>query len=77
LVNGIKTADDIPAETLMKVLRSKDDPSNPVCRNWNEKRGFTFASMIMSLGENPFLLVTAGPPDKSEYRQINFSRTKK
>ncbi|MGB5243571.1 MAG: C45 family peptidase [Lutimonas sp.] len=77
LVKGIKTAEDIKAETLMKVLRSKDDPNNPVCRNWNEKRGFTFASTIMTLGEDPFLLVTAGPPDESEYLQINFSRAKK
>lgn len=74
LENGIKTSEDITAENVMNVLRSKDDPSNPVCRSWRPGKGFTFASTIMSLGEKPMLYVTAGPPDESEYKTFDFSK---
>jgi len=77
LVNGIKTSNDINPETIMNVLRSKDDPSNPVCRNWSPGLGFTFASTIMTLGETPSLLITSGPPDESEYKKVRFSTSKK
>ena len=72
LVDGIKTTDEIDEKTIMNVLRSKDDPFNPVCRNWSPGQGFTFASTIMTLGENPSLLITSGPPDESEYKRIYF-----
>ena len=77
LVNGIKNSNEIDAETIMNVLRSKDDPSNPVCRNWSPGRGFTFASTIMTLGETPSLQITSGPPDESKYQNIYFSTPNK
>lgn len=62
--------ENITVDEIMEVLRSKDDPANPVCRNWTPTSGFTFASTIMKLGENPELFITAGPPDESEYKNI-------
>lgn len=73
LERGIKKEQNITPENLMNILRSKDDPANPVCRNWSPGRGFTFASTIMVLGKEPFLLITAGPPDESEYKKYTFS----
>lgn len=77
LVNGVKSKKVINEKTIMNVLRSKDDPSNPVCRKWDPRRGFTFASTIMSLGKSPSLLITPGPPDESEYKKIGFTKHKK
>jgi hypothetical protein len=57
---------------IMETLRSKDDAKNPVCRS-NEGRGFTFASVIMTLTGNLNFQVTAGPPDESEYKSYAFS----
>ena len=61
--------DDIIKET----LRSKDDPANPVCRMNTGSRGFTFGSTIMTLTGTPHLLITAGPPDESEYVRYDFN----
>jgi predicted choloylglycine hydrolase len=72
LENGIKNTEKIDSETIMKILRSKDDPENPVCRSWKPGGGFTFASTIMMLGSDPQLMITAGPPDESEYIIIGF-----
>lgn len=59
---------------IKEALRSKDDEANPVCRTNNQNgQGFTFASVIMTLGEQPSLQVLAGPPDESEYTRFDFS----
>lgn len=58
---------------LKQVLRSKDDINNPVCRV-PKNGGFTFGSVIMTLSGTPYLLVTAGPPDESEYKRVDFSK---
>ncbi len=64
----------VTPDIIKSSLRSKDDRNNPVCRNWRENGfGFTFASVIMTFSDKPFLLITAGPPDESEYVQINFN----
>lgn len=61
-------------ELIKKTLRSKDDPNNPVCVNRREGRfGFTFASVIMTLTGKPYLQITAGPGDESEYARVDFS----
>lgn len=63
-----------PTELIADALRSKDDATYPVCRpNQSNGRGFTFASVIMELSENPTLKVTFGPPDESEYRTFRFT----
>ncbi|WP_142785637.1 C45 family autoproteolytic acyltransferase/hydolase [Changchengzhania lutea] len=64
----------ITEEDIKNALRSKDDTMNPVCRsNQNNGRVFTFASTIMSLSGKPYLKITAGPPDESEYKRIDFT----
>lgn len=54
------------------VLRSKDDERNPVCVAANQW-GLTFGSVIMTLTGKPFLQITSGPPDESEYMRVEFS----
>ncbi len=64
---------DVRTETIMEVLRSRDNAEHPVCRTHVANLGgFTFASTIMSLGEIPSLQLTVGPPDESEYRVFTF-----
>ena len=72
LENGMNSKSEIETESIKNILRSKEDPNNPVCNSWSPNGGFTFASTIMSLGEDPFLLITAGPPDESEYKTFTF-----
>lgn len=62
----------ITEDIIMEALRSKDDPENPVCRS-NEGRGFTFASVIMTLTGDLNMYITAGPPDESEFAMITFT----
>ncbi len=57
---------------IKETLRSKDDSNNPVCRA-PKNGGFTFGSVIMTLSGKPFLQVTSGPPDESEYKRFDFS----
>ncbi len=60
-------------ELIKQTLRSKDDPNHPVCVNRREGRfGFTFASVIMTLTGQPYLQITAGPGDESEYIRVVF-----
>ena len=60
--------------SLGDVLRSQDDLVHPVCRpNEKENGAFTFASVIMTLGDQPFLQLTVGPPNESEYRVFDFT----
>ncbi len=62
---------------IKEILRSKDDVNNPVCRSIESisgAGGFTFASVIMTLSETPFMQVSAGSPDEFEYARIQFSK---
>ncbi len=73
----VKDAASVDDILIKKTLRSKDDKDNPVCRA-PKNGGFTFGSVIMTLTGVPFLQVTAGPPDESEYKKIEFlSKAKK
>ncbi|WP_235299579.1 C45 family autoproteolytic acyltransferase/hydolase [Portibacter marinus] len=69
---GMTEVEDIDEKAIMNILRGKEDPLNPVCRSWTGSGGFTFASTIMVLGEKPYMLITAGPPDETEYQTLNF-----
>ncbi len=65
----------IDNEAMKEALRSKDDIRNPVCstNNYNG-RGFTFASVVMTFSKQPYLEITAGPPDESEFKKVAFSK---
>lgn len=68
-IAGNVAVDDV---LIKEALRSKDDPNNPVCRV-PKNGGVTFGSVIMTLSGKPFLQITAGPPDESEYKRFDFS----
>jgi isopenicillin-N N-acyltransferase like protein len=57
---------------IKEALRSKDDAKYPVCVTPNQW-GMTFGSVIMTLTGKPFLQITSGPPDESEYKRVEFS----
>ena len=57
---------------IKEALRSKDDEKYPVCVTPNQW-GMTFGSVIMTLSGKPFLQITSGPPDESEYKRVDFS----
>lgn len=60
-------------ELIKKTLQSKDNDKHPVCRaNSRSGKGFTFATTIMTLSDHPYLEITAGPPDETEYKRIIF-----
>ncbi len=63
---------------IKEALRSRDHAENPVCRSNNHNgRGFTFASVIMTHSDQPFLQVLAGPPDESTFQRVEFSSREK
>jgi isopenicillin-N N-acyltransferase like protein len=72
----VKDAASINDIIIKEALRSKDDQDNPVCRA-PKNGGFTFVSVIMTLSGVPFLQVTAGPPDESEYKKVEFMSQRK
>lgn len=73
--NRVSEKQHIDDGLIKETLRAKDDIDNPVCRSVNGKGGsFTFVSVIMTLTGKPYLQVTAGPPDESEYKKIDFTR---
>ena len=70
----ISQAPSINDSLIKETLRSKDDLNNPVCRAiGGEGNAFTFASVIMTLTGNPYMQITKGSPDASEYLKIVFS----
>lgn len=60
-------------DQLKEILRSKDDPRFPICVTYNENAiAFTFSSVLFVLGSSPYLEVTNGSPDVSDYQKIEF-----
>ena len=66
------SASDIDEPLIIETLQSKDNPKNPVCRA-NRGGGFTFSSIVMTMANSPFILITAGPPDESDFRRFDFN----
>jgi predicted choloylglycine hydrolase len=70
MTSSLTIGDDLMKEA----LRSRDHADNPVCRTNSENgRGFTFASIIMTFSDNPFIQILAGPPDESAYERVDFT----
>ena len=58
-------------------FRAKDDPKNPVCRTFQDgKWGFTYSSVVITLGKKPSIQLTNGSPDQSEYILHKFTSDK-
>jgi len=71
-----RVAENINVDDLIikDALRSKDSKLHPVCRTLKNKlSGFTFASIIMTHSGEPYIQLTAGPPDESEYVKFTFT----
>ncbi|WP_396590153.1 C45 family autoproteolytic acyltransferase/hydolase [Allomuricauda sp. R78024] len=64
-------------QVLMNTLKSKDSKEGSVCKaNQNDGMGFTFASVVMTISEKPYLQIVAGPPDEDEFIRVDFSLKK-
>ncbi|WP_242118321.1 C45 family autoproteolytic acyltransferase/hydolase [Aestuariivivens sediminicola] len=70
----IANSTELSESALIETLRSKDDKNNPVCRTYRKKGyGFTFASIVMEMSERPYIKLTVGPPDESDFQRFDFS----
>ncbi len=62
-------------DAIKGTLRARDSAEYPVCRRFaGGMNTFTLGSVIFELSGNPAAYFTAGPPDGSEYRRLDFSR---
>lgn len=60
-------------EQVVETLRAKDSARFPICRPVSAGGPiFTFAGVVMNLGERPALEVTAGPPDAHPFTRFEF-----
>lgn len=61
---------EISADQIKNALRSRDNAQHPVCRPYNgAAAGFTFSSVIYTLGKRPSVQLTNGSPDQSNYQE--------
>jgi isopenicillin-N N-acyltransferase like protein len=68
-----KQATDISTDLIKATLRSKDDILHPVCRTYRESGGgFTFSSIIFTLGGKRSVQLTYGSPELAEYKEYFF-----
>ena len=68
--------EEISADVIKNTLRSKDDARNPVCRPYRQGAGFTFSSVVFTLGGTRSVQLTYGSPDQSEYHEYFFTSEK-
>lgn len=67
----------ISTEIIKATLRSKDNVLNPVCRPYRETSGgFTFSSVLFTLGGKRSVQFTYGSPDQSEYHEYFFKSSR-
>ena len=61
-------------DAVQATLRSRDSELYPVCRrHQGSQHVFTYASTIMVLGTEPYLIASPGPPDQYEYSAFHFA----
>ncbi len=54
-------------ELVRETLASQDHPGDPICND------STYGSLIMVLGEEPYLLLAPGRPNETEFQRFDFS----
>ena len=70
-----KPANEISADVIKTILRSKEDKNNPVCRSYQEGGYvFTFSSVLYTLTGKRSVQITYGSPDQSEYTEYFFRK---
>lgn len=68
-----KPTTDISLDVIKTTLQSKDNSNNPVCRVFTNKGfGFTFSSVVFTLGGKRSVQLTYGSPDQSQYKEYFF-----
>jgi isopenicillin-N N-acyltransferase like protein len=72
--NRVAQNDMINDSLIKETLRSKEDANSPICLSSAGKGAFTFASVIMTMTGVPYIQITSGPPDESEYKTVYFSK---
>ncbi|HEV7780432.1 MAG TPA: C45 family peptidase [Chitinophagaceae bacterium] len=68
-----KPLESISVDLIKTALGSKDNPVNPVCRPFKEGVGFTFSSVLFTLGGRRSVQLTYGSPDQSGYQEYFFN----
>jgi isopenicillin-N N-acyltransferase like protein len=65
-------------DLIQGTLRSHDSQQYPVCRPLHDNfTGFTYASTIMVLEEQPYLIAAPGTPDQHNYTVFRFAAERK
>lgn len=68
---------NVSVDLVKSTLRSKDDSVHPVCRTFRVGgSGFTFSSVVFTLGGKRSVQLTFGSPDESEYVKYFFEGDK-
>lgn len=68
-----KNPEGINTDHIKSTLRAKDNPNHPVCRPHREGGGgFTFSSIIYTIGGKRSIQLTYGSPDQAEYVEYFF-----
>jgi len=68
---------DYSIDLIKATLQSKDDDRFPVCIPYeNAEQGFTFSTVIFTLGKRPSAQVTNGSPDSAPFVEYSFSALK-
>ncbi len=66
---------DISTDIIKTTLRSKDNARSPVSVTYREGGwGFTYSSVLFTLGTKPSVQLTYGSPDESEYTEYFFTK---
>jgi isopenicillin-N N-acyltransferase like protein len=75
LRNRLQTDSEDMVGRIEAALRSHDSESHPVSvRFKGNNHGCTFASVVMVLSKQPYLLIAPGAPDLYEYRKLDFPK---
>jgi hypothetical protein len=66
LKRRVAAESELSSDVIANTLSPRDDDTHPVCRtNQQNGGGFTFASIIMTMADPPFISLLASPPDES------------
>ena len=62
----------VDAADIKAALQSRDSAQHPVCAPVKSNAAATFGGVVMTLGAEPAIEVTAGPPDRHPFTRFTF-----